>query len=214
MTAVFDNKPPAWIIQVEKLVNKALRLDEETLHALAKLEGKVLAFEFTSTKLTVFLFPSIDGLEINTTHEDKPDVLIKGTPTNFIMMMASSRQGTASMPTNMQVIGDIGLGQRFQEIMQNIEIDLEEPLSKWVGDSVAYQLGKFIRGTSRLAANTGKTLAMDMSEYLRFEVDMLPDDLLVEEFCKEVDVLREDVDRFTQRINKLETHINNNEQDS
>ena len=214
MSAVVDSKPPVWISQVEKLVNKALSLDEETLHALAKLEGKVIAFEFINTNLTVFLFPSITGLIINTAYENKADVLIKGTPTNFIMMLASSKQGNASLPTDMQVMGDIGLAQRFQAIMQNIEIDLEEPLSNWIGDSAAYQLGKFIRSTSRFARNTGKTLAMDMSEYLRFETDMLPDDLLVEEFCKEVDVLREDVDRLSQGINKLEVKINNKEQGS
>ncbi|MFT5396471.1 MAG: ubiquinone biosynthesis protein UbiJ [Gammaproteobacteria bacterium] len=214
MSAVVDNTPPAWISQLEKLVNKALSLDEETLHALAKLEGKVIAFEFNNTNLTVFLFPSITGLIINTAYDNKADVLIKGTPTNFIMMLASSKQGNASLPTDMQVIGDIGLAQRFQAIMQNIEIDLEEPLSNWIGDSAAYQLGKFIRSASRLATNTGKILATDMSEYLRFESDMLPDDLLVEEFCKEVDVLREDVDRLSQGINKLEVKINNKEQGS
>ncbi len=214
MSAVVDHTSPAWISQIEKLVNKTLSLDVETLHVLAKLEGKVIAFEFSNINLTVFLFPSITGLAINTAYEHKPDVLIKGTPTNFIMMLASSKQGNGSLPTDMQVMGDIALAQRFQAIMQNIEIDLEEPLSNWLGDSVAYQLGKFVRSTSRFAANTGKTLAVDMSEYLRYETDMLPDDLLVEEFCKEVDVLREDADRLSQRINKLEAKINNKEQGS
>ena len=214
MSAVLDNTAPVWISQIENLVNKALSLDEDTLHALAKLEGKVVAFEFSNTNLTVFLFPSITGLVINTAYDNKADVLIKGSPTNFIMMLASSKRGNASLPTDMQVMGDIGLAQRFQAIMQNIEIDLEEPLSKWLGDTAAYQLGKFVRSTRRFAANTGKTLAMDMSEYLRFETSMLPDDLLVEEFCKEVDVLREDADRLSQRINKLEVKINNKEQGS
>ena len=211
MNAVLEKSPPAWIRQVEKLVNKALSLDGETLHALSRLDGKVLAFEFINTDLTVFIFPSVDGLVMNTNHTDKADVLIKGTPTNFIMMLASSKQGAASLPTNMQVIGDIGLGQRFQEIMQNIEIDLEEPLSKWIGDSAAYQVGKFFRSSSKFAVNTSKILAMDMSEYLRFEVNMLPDDLLVEEFCHEVDILRDDVDRLSQRIKKLESSSNSKE---
>ena len=182
MSNVLENKTPVWITQIERLVNKALGLDEETLCSLATLSDKVIAFEFINTHLTVFLFPSEKGLTIHTSYEEKPDVLIKGSPTNFIMMMASSKQGAVGLPTDMQVIGDIGLAQRFQEIIQNIEIDLEEPLSKWVGGTMAYQIGKFIRGTSRIAVHTSKTLAMDISEYLRFEIDMLPDDLLVEEF--------------------------------
>lgn len=210
MSSVIENKTPEWIKQVERLVNKALSLDEETLDSLGKLEGKIIAFEFMSINLTVFLFPSDKGLAIHSAYENKPDVLIKGTPTNFIMMMASSKQKNGSLPTDMQIIGDIGLAQRFQDIMQNIEIDLEEPLSKWVGDTMAYQIGKFFRGSRRFAVNTSKTLVTDISEYLRFEIDMLPDDLLVEEFSKDVDLLREDVDRFEQRINKLETRIKGN----
>lgn len=207
MSAVVENKTPEWIGHVEKLINRALSLDEETLCSLGTLEGKIIAFEFININLTVFLFPTAKGLTIRTTYEDKADVLIKGTPTNFIKMMASSKQKGGGLPTDMQIIGDIGLAQRFQDIMQNIEIDLEEPLSKWVGDTMAYQIGKFIRGTTHFAANTGKTLATDISEYLRFEINMLPDDLLVEEFSKEVDVLREDVDRFEQRVNKLEARL-------
>ncbi len=212
MSTIADKKPPVWISQIEKLINKALSLDEETLYAITELNGKVIAFEFINLNLIIFLFPSEDGLTIHTSYEDKPDVLIKGTPTNFIMMMASSKQGAAVLPADLQVIGDIGLGQRFQDIMQNIEIDLEEPLSKWVGDTMAYQIGKFVRDTSRFAVNTTRILAMDLSEYLRFEIEMLPDDLLVDEFSKDVDLLREDVDRFIQRVNKLEVRLNNKEQ--
>ncbi len=207
MSAVPENKAPEWIVHVETLINKALSLDEETLCSLAALQEKVLGFEFLNTNLTIFLFPSEKGLLMQADYQDKPDVLIKGTPTNFIKMMASSKESKGTLPTDMQIIGDIGLAQRFQEIMQTIEIDLEEPLSKWVGDSMAYQIGKFLRGTTRFAANTSKTLANDMSEYLRFEINMLPDDLLVEEFNKEVDMLRDDVDRFEQRLKKLEKRI-------
>jgi ubiquinone biosynthesis accessory factor UbiJ len=213
MNAVIENKTPEWINQITRLINKGLSLDEETLLALAKLKGKVIGFDFINTPLVVFLMPSENGLIIHSDYNDKPDVTIKGTPSNFIMMLASSKQGASALPTEMQITGDIALAQRFQAIMQNIEIDLEEPLSKWVGDTMAYQIGKFVRGTRHFAMNTGKTLAMDVSEYLRFEIEMLPDDLLVEEFSKEVDRLREDVDRFAQRVNKLEARLKNKGQD-
>lgn len=206
MSTVVENKTPEWLKQIEKLINKALSLDEETLCSLGKLEGKIIAFEFMNTNLTIFLFPSANGLEIHSAYENKADVLIKGTPTNFIMMMASSKQRSATLPTDMQITGDIGLAQRFQKIMQNIDIDLEEPFSKWVGDTMAYKIGKFFRGSRHFAVNTSKTLATDISEYLRFEINMLPDDLLVEEFNKDVDLLREDVDCFEQRLNKLESN--------
>ncbi|MEM6998359.1 MAG: SCP2 sterol-binding domain-containing protein [Pseudomonadota bacterium] len=207
MNTVVKDTTPAWIGHIEKLINKALSMDEETLVSLEKIDNRIIGFEFINTTLTLFLFPSSKGLAIQTEIDNKPDVLIKGTPSNFIMMIASSRQETVSLPADMQVIGDIGLAQQFQGIMQNIDIDLEEPLSNWVGDSMAYQIGKFVRGAHRFTLNTGKILATDISEYLRFEINLLPDDLLVNEFSQDVDVLREDVERFEQRLNKLQKKL-------
>lgn len=210
MNAMVENNTPEWVGHVEKLINKALSLDEETLCSLAELEGKVIGFEFINSNLTLFLFPSIKGLLLLSHYENKADVLIKGTPTNFFMMIASSKTNSTSLPTDMQIIGDIGLAQRFQEIMQNIEIDFEEPLSKWVGDTLAHKIGRFVRRSHRFTINTSKLLASDISEYLRFEINMLPDELLVEEFSHEVDTLREDIERFQQRVKKLEMKIKEN----
>ena len=211
MNAATDRQSPFWVSHVESLVNTALALDEETLHALGQLDGKVIAFELINTRLTLFLFPTAQGLKILTEHDVKADVRIKGTPGNFVMMLASGKDGKSALPADMELAGDIGLAQRFQEIMQNVEIDLEEPLSRWVGDTVAHRIGRFVRDGRKFMLNTGQTLATDISEYLRFEIEMLPDDLLVEEFCRDVDRLREDVDRFTQRLNKLEAQYNNNQ---
>ena len=70
MSAVFEKTTPVWINQIEKLINKALGLDEETLVALGQLEGKVIAFEFINTKLILYIFPSAQGLDIRTEFDD------------------------------------------------------------------------------------------------------------------------------------------------
>ena len=72
---------------------------------------------------------------------------------------------------------------------------------------LAHQIGRFVRHSKAFAINTGKTIAMEISEYLRFENDMLPDDLLVKQLCDEIDVFKEDVDRLTMRLQKLQTKL-------
>ncbi len=196
-----------WVQHLEKLVNHGLTLDEETLLALQQLGNKTIGFHFINTSLTLYLTPSEEGLSISRESKDKPDVMIKGTPMSFLTMMASKKNSSGVLPSNMELIGDIGLAQRFQQIMQTIELDLEEPLSTWVGDTAAFQIGKFMRNSREFALNAGKTLALDASEYLRFESDVLPDDLLVREYCDEVATLREDVDRLSQRLQKLQQRL-------
>lgn len=205
MNAGIQDKPPAWISGVENLINKTLKIDEEILFELSRLKHKVIGFQFINSRLAVFLFPGEDGIKIRTHYAEKPDVIISGTPMNFLMMLFNTNGGVAGIPSELQVIGDIGLAQKFQQLMQSLEIDFEEPLSEWVGDPVAYRLGKLLRGTGHFLLNTGKILAADISEYLRFEIEMLPDDLLVEEFCRQVDELRDDTDRFEQRAQRLKS---------
>ena len=69
MSAVVENKKTVWLGQLEKLINKALQLDEETLYSLGQLADKVIAFEFINTNLTLFLFPSEQGLAIYSQYE-------------------------------------------------------------------------------------------------------------------------------------------------
>ena len=205
MNTAIQDHPPAWISRIEKLINKILKMDEEIMFELGKFKQKVIGFQFIHTRLTVFLFLYEDKIKMRTRYDEKPNVIIKGTPINFLMMLFNTPVGATGIPPDLQIIGDVGLAQNFQKLMQSLEIDLEEPLSKWVGDPVAYQLGKLVRAGRRFLFNTGKILATDISEYLRFEVEMLPDDLLVEEFCQEVDKLRDDTDRVEQRACKLKS---------
>ena len=197
-----------WLSHFDKWINRALQLDQETLDRLADLEGKVIAFEFRNTEMTLYLLPHSRGVMFKKCFAKKADILIKGTPLNFFSMMIADKTKQNVMSAEMELFGDIGLAQRFQFIMQDMDLDFEEPLSKWFGDTAAYQLGRFFRHSRQFVLNTSKILADDVSEYLRFENEMLPDDLLVKEFNDGVDKLREDLDRLTLRLQKLEAKAN------
>lgn len=203
MSAAATADTPAWGRQLERLINKILALDEETREALAELEGRVIGFEFSRTRLRLFLLPGAEGVRIRTDLETGPDVWIKGTPANFVKLMRAARAETPGLPADMQIIGDIALAQRFQAILRALDIDLEGPLARLAGDTAAYQISRFARGAGRYLSDSGRSLALNLSEYLRFEIQLLPDDLLVKEFCDGVDTLRQDVDRLTRRVERL-----------
>lgn len=192
-----------WISKFEKYINKTLILDEDALYELSRLENKIITFEFISSKAKINVVPTRAGISINTSYLKKTDVIIKSTPTDFIKTMLFVKYGNRDAPIDMQVIGDITLAQDFQKIMRNLEIDFEEPLSEWVGDTFAYHIGQFLRKSTRLGYTTVDTLIADISEYLRFEIEMLPDELLVDEFNKEVDLLRNETELVSKRIEKI-----------
>ena len=59
-----------------------------------------------------------------------------------------------------------------------------------------------------------ETILLDVSEYLRFEIEMLPDELLMSEFCKEVDFLRDETELTSKRIDRLNFSLSENRHNS
>ena len=204
MNAEAPPSAPAWLRQLERLINKILAQDEETLEALAGLRGKVIGLEFSQTRLRFFLLPGAWGLRIQADLEAGPDVWIKGTPANFLKLLRAARAEAPGLPADLQIMGDIALAQRFQAILRALDIDLEGPLARLVGDTLAVQISRLASGAGRYLSDSGRSLALSLSEYLRFEIQLLPDDLQVREFCDAVDTLRQDADRLEQRLARLE----------
>ena len=138
---------------------------------------------------------------------------IKSTPSNFVKMILSSKIQTPTNPINMRIVGDTTLARDFQNIIGNLKLDLEEPLSEFFGDTVAFQISRFLRKASNSSLSIVEKIMSDTSEYLRFEVEMLPDELLINEFNNEVDYLRNETELISKRINKLNNILSKNSKD-
>ena len=114
----------------------------------------------------------------------------------------------------MQIEGDITLARDFEEIISNLNIDFEDPLSRLLGNTLAFQISRFIRVARKSTFLTAETILLDVSEYLRFEIEMLPDELLMSEFCKEVDFLRDETELTSKRIDRLSFALSENRHNS
>lgn len=185
---------------VEKMVNKVLSLDEETVALLATLAGNVIEIDVLDTEFRMFILPSGKGVTLETDYEGKADVAIKGTPSALLGMISAEKIGAGDVEIN----GNVGLAKKFQSILRDVEIDWEEYLSQFVGDIAAHKIGNFLRRVSRFAKESGKTIGMDISEYLRYEKEALLDKSEVDEFNLAVDNIRDDVERLQKRLERLE----------
>ena len=195
------------LTKIEALVNRWLALDQGSLEALEKLSGKVIALELINTGLKIYLFPSIAGLQFQDDHDGEVNVRIMATVPDMISYLLSSRDESQSPSGTLQVIGDVGLAQRFQSILRNTDLDWEEFLSRYTGDIIAHKLGNLVRETGIFARQTGDTLRRDISEYLLYEKEVVPIQEDIENYVSSVDELRNDVERLKARIDRLQRTI-------
>jgi ubiquinone biosynthesis protein UbiJ len=100
--------------------------------------------------------------------------------------------------------GDAATAQRFQKLLGYVKPDVEEELSRVVGDVAAHRLAELGRGVRNWARAARSTLGNNVREYLQEESRDLPTRYEVDRFSSELGVLRDDVERLAARLRRLE----------
>lgn len=198
--------PPVITYLAEELVNRVLRMDPHTLDRLAELDGKVIAIQYRDehgNELTRYMLPFGGGLRIRRDYEGLAHVTIGGNLPVFMQMIFRDAMPQSIVNADMQIRGDIDLGQKFKKILEGLEPDFEEALSKHVGDMAAHRLGRLVRHWQDFKKRAGNKFEQDMAEYAQEEARITPFRHEVDDFVNAVDDVRDRIDRLEQRIRSL-----------
>lgn len=188
---------------LEDVGNRVLRLDPDTLAKLGALHGRVVCLTFTDLQTSIYLQPSESGLRVLHAYEGVPPVTLSGRLPAFARLSLGAQPGLF-LSGDLTLSGDVELGHRFQRVLEGLDIDWEEQLSRVVGDVAAHAVGNAVRDARAWGRQAASTFGQDMAEYLVHERRDLPPRPAVESFLQAVDILRADVDRLTQRITRLQ----------
>lgn len=189
--------------------NRLLRLDSETLQRLGDLDGKVFCLRVNNAGRgdagpTMFFFPSEGGFRIKSECPGKADVEITGNPPAFLRMVLGENTPSLVGSGQMQITGDLELGQRFQKILKKMDIDWEEHLSRVVGDIAAHRAAFAARKFRSWLSHVAITLRQNFSEVLIEESRLTPAREEVTRFMDEVDQVRAAADRLEKRLDRLD----------
>lgn len=188
---------------LEQALNAALALDPRTLERLARLQGKVIAIELKGTGIRLLLQPERNGLRLMGHYDGMVDTTLRGAPF-ALLRMSTGRTGEGMFKGDVEIDGDVELGQQIQRVFEKVDIDWEEHLSRLTGDIIAHQLGNTVRGLFDWGERSAEHLGQDTADYLQEETETLPVPWEVEAFIEEVDTLRSDVDRLEARVKRLQ----------
>jgi ubiquinone biosynthesis accessory factor UbiJ len=109
-----------------------------------------------------------------------------------------------------QIEGDADFANSISRLSQNLRWEAEEDLARVVGDIPATKLVSGARAALGTVAATNRKLAENVAEYLLEEKPVLVRPQAVSEFAADVVRLRDDLERLTKRIEKLEENKGSN----
>lgn len=128
------------------------------------------------------------------------DVTIKIRPADLPLVLSNLSQATSYV----KIEGDADFANTIAQLSQTVRWDAEEDLSKVVGDIAAVKIVSGANKVAKTVKSTAQKLAENTAEYLLEENPVLVRPLAVSEFSKEIIRLRDDIERLTKRIERLE----------
>jgi len=189
---------------MESAVNTYLKMDPEAFEQFAHFSEKVIAIELEDTGIKLFCLPTQQGMTIMSQYQGDADTLISGRPISMAKL-ALLNDTQVMFEGEVKISGDVELGQKFKKVLENIEIDWEEHLSRITGDVIAHKTGQAIREMASWWRNNKEHAQNNGREYLQQEIDVLPMSDEVEHFYKGIETLRDDTARIEARIKQLTT---------
>ena len=189
---------------LESLLNRNIAASAVARGLCRRLDGKVLAVHLSGAPLSIYIQSNGERMTLTTRHEGSSNATLSGTPLAFLRMVGPAPE-SALRSGAVHIEGDAEVAQTFSELLLQARPDLEEELSRVVGDVAAHQVGNLARSALAFGQRTAATFGQNVAEYLQEEGRDVPSRTEADEFIAGVDKLRDDVERLDARLALLET---------
>jgi ubiquinone biosynthesis protein UbiJ len=144
-----DFQPPAWAIdeaqrRIVLLLNHILMQEKEATSRLVRQKGQVVHLQWRGFSLKFVATPA--GLLDRAPMEAKADLLLSVTEESPFALVQSVLRGDKPA---VRIEGDVQLAAEVNWLVDHVRWDLEEDLSRVLGDAPAYALGQAVRGMTQ-----------------------------------------------------------------
>ncbi|WP_095108881.1 SCP2 domain-containing protein [Pseudomonas sp. Irchel 3E20] len=196
---------------VEHGLNRVLRLDSTALPRLGHLNGKVIAVDCRSPALQLFILPSDEGLMLAANWAADADCTLRA-PASSLLSLALSKDKTAILHgPDVELDGDSAVLLDLAAVLQDLELDWEYELSRWLGPVATQLIGGHLRSRSRWYSQGFASLNQNLGEYLSEEARALVGLREAEARFSELDRIKLDLERLEARVERLSRSLDSSD---
>jgi ubiquinone biosynthesis protein UbiJ len=182
-------------------INRLTGAAPSSRERLARFAGKTAAFRVgpvpvsLTVQTTGEVLPAVEGAP--------PDVEMRISP--FLLPRLAAQDEAAYR--DVETTGDVEFAGEIAFLAKHLRWDVEEDLSKVVGDAAASRLVGAARDAASWGRDASGRLAAGAAEYWTEEDPLIASRVKVEDFIAGVSELRDAVERLDKRIERLEKDV-------
>ncbi|MDZ7789678.1 MAG: SCP2 sterol-binding domain-containing protein [Xanthomonadales bacterium] len=184
---------------VELAIARAVALDDNAAARLQPLRDKRVKLALKGLGIDLFFHGRDDGLGVSAEDDSAPDTTISGTPLALLAMAVPDWRAPGS---GVRIEGEAGTGQAFEKLLKQLDPDWETIFVERFGPVLGHQLWRMLGEARAGSRQVAATAAGQTARFLREESGLLVPREEVDEFVRDVDELREAVDRLEARLRR------------
>lgn len=192
---------------IEMASNKTLEHDPQTLERLKKLQGKTMTLNIKSIGQSLSISPRKEGLEFSQNRSANVDVTLSATLGAMIKISRDGIENAELEPGELEIAGDPIVGQRFAQVIADLNIDWDALLVEHIGESPAKIVSYASQQAREFADDSKIKLKEFISTLIKEDMGVVADKHAVEEHLDDVDTLRADVDRLHARLQRIKAKL-------
>ncbi|RRV09351.1 SCP2 domain-containing protein [Pseudomonas sp. v388] len=193
----------ALLAGAEHGINRVLRMDSTAIPRLTALAGKVIAVDCRDPSLRLFIIPSDEGLTLAADWAAPADCTLRA-PASSLLRLALSRDKTAVLHgPDVDLDGDSGVLLELAGILQDLELDWEYEVSRWLGPVGSQLLGGHLRSQARWTRDNFSSISQNLADYLSEESRAMVGRHEAEARFAELDQMKLDLERLEARVARL-----------
>jgi ubiquinone biosynthesis accessory factor UbiJ len=200
---------PVWLAAIESVLNRSIGRSQKAEAAARRLDRTSLQVDIQGIARIRAAAPA-PGADAGVSGAD---AVISGSPFALFNLLTEGAANTAGGATSnhprpaARIVGDAEVAGRYRELFALARPDLEEELSRLIGDLPARRLSLAAQGALGWVKKFGRTARENVAEYLQEESRDLVAKPEVEEFVQGVDRLRDTAERVEARLLRIEQRL-------
>ena len=188
---------------IETAFNGLLAHSPYLTQILRKLAGKILQIQLNQPNITFFIIFSESRTDWLTNYEGDADCCVSLDATALPQLSDKSKLSELINNKTLILTGDIQVLQHFSQLLDQLEKDPAELLSRFIGDVPAQASTDFAKGIFTKVKNQFVQDSQYLVDNLTTERPVLVHRLQLVDFCDQVKELEQQAVRFEQKFAKV-----------
>lgn len=194
------------ILSLETSANQVLVFDPASRKKIANIQ-EVLCIQVTAPKIKFYCCGSEDGIRLMSHCELPVAAQLSGSVADLLSVL---KQPDNLARSDVDFVGSTGVLQKWQDVLQTLDIDWEDAISQILGDIAGPLAASGIRSSAQWTQSQIQEHVRLLGEYITEEQSITPSRTEVTHFFEQVSDLKLDADRLSAKLSQLRKKVMDN----